>query len=329
MLTTNLYKSVLINPLEEGVNKLFIVSGYASATFARRHLLECLKLNPNLEINLIIGMSGAKNDHLAFLNLHEEFSGNFQGYYVNTTPLVHSKIYAWYNDDDPILGYAGSANYSQYGFFEQQQNNQISSEDPQLIKSYFDALIQRSIYMPNVPVIIPAGHQTTVIGSLPAGHIFWEIPDTRVRISFLSMRNGELPTVSGLNWGQRLAKNTNPRTGVVSYSMREPNQAYLSIKQSARDVGFLPTRAFNFTLVTDDGHSFDCVVAQENRKAIESTNNNSELGVYIRNRIGVPLGQLITRQDLENYGRTDFTLEKIDEETFLFDFSIVDLDSLD
>ena len=28
------------------------------------------------------------------------------------------------------------------------------------------------------------------------------------------------------------------------------------------------------------------------------------------------------KEDLENYGRTDFTLEKIDEETFLFGFSV-------
>lgn len=323
MLTTNLYESVLIDPLQKETNKLYIVSGYASATFARRHLIDCLKLKSDLEINLIVGMSGAKSDHIAFLNLHTEFSGNFNGYYINSTPPVHSKIYAWYSDQDPVSGFAGSANYSQYGFFEQQQNNQISHEDPLLIKSYYDTLIQRSIYMPNVQLVVPMGHQPLLAtNSLPAGQILWEITDIRVRISFLDRRTGDLPTESGLNWGQRLSKNTNSKTGAITYSQREPNQAYLSIKQDARDIGFLPTRAFNFTLITDDGHSFDCVVAQDGRKAIHSTNNNSELGVYFRNRIGVPLGQLITRQDLENYGRTDFTLEKIDDETFLLDFSV-------
>ena len=58
--------------------------------------------------------------------------------------------------------------------------------------------------------------------------------------------------------------------------------------------------AFRFTLITDDTKSFDCVVAQEGRKAIETTDDNSLLGKYIRKRIGVDLGKLVTRQAKTN-----------------------------
>jgi hypothetical protein len=66
----------------------------------------------------------------------------------------------------------------------------------------------------------------------------------------------------------------------------------------------------------------DCVVAQDGRKAIHSTLNNSEIGRYIRTRIGVPLGNPVSLDDLVRYGRTDFTIEKLDEETFFLDLRV-------
>ena len=98
-------------------------------------------------------------------------------------------------------------------------------------------------------------------------------------------------------------------------------KAYLSLKNDARRDGFLPPQTETFTLITDDGQAMDCVVAQQGRKAVQSTNNNSEIGKYIRKRIGVPLGNPVTKQDLELFGRTDYTLEKINDETFLLDLS--------
>ena len=174
---------------------------------------------------------------------------------------------------------------------------------------------------PNHPLVLPESHRLPRVNSIPPGEIEWELPNKRVTISFLD-KKGNLPLLSGLNWGQRLSKRINKKTGEISWDQREPNQAYLSLKMDSRKFGFLPEKAFTFSLITDDNQSFDCVVAQEGRKAIHSTNNNSEIGIYIRKRIGKPLGSLITVEDLEKYGRTDYTIEMIDHETFLFDFSV-------
>ena len=118
---------------------------------------------------------------------------------------------------------------------------------------------------------------------------------------------------SGLNWGQRLDDK--------GYQ-RGRNQTYLPIRKSATKVGFLPEKEFTFTMLTDSGISLDCTVQQDGRKAVTTTDNNSILGRYIRQRIGVDDGSLISVEDLERYGRTDFVLSKIDEETFLFDMSV-------
>ena len=306
MITQNLYEEALISPTKKlSANNLYVVSGYASATFANRHLAE----NKDFTLNLIIGMPGKRSDHIGYLTLLDRFKGRFNGYYLQGTPPVHSKVYAWYNDQSPKIGFSGSANYSQQGFFHKQQINQLSSENPILIKNFYENLMNRCVSIQDTYTDIKEIFTSSIIcsGSVVSGGVLWEKASKRVRISFLS-RNGSLPLRSGLNWGQR--------------EKREPNQAYLSLRKDARKEGFLPDLTETFTMITDDGKSFECVVAQDGRKAVHSTFNNSELGIYIRERIGVEKGALVTLDDLKSYGRTDYTLEKINEETFLLDLSV-------
>lgn len=308
MITSNLYEKVLIEPLNKGADELFIVSGYASATFANKHL----KDSSLSKINLIIGMPGRRSDHLGFLRLYSDYINRFKGYYLLGNPPVHSKTYGWFKKENPIMGFSGSANYSQPGFFENSQINQVTSENPIEIKEFYESLLPRSVEIKDfsfdvkdLDLISPKQIGSSVV----AGDINWEIPEKRVSISFLD-RSGNLPQRSGLNWGQRPEQN------------REPNQAYLSLKKDSRHEGFLPSLAETFTLITDDNQSMDCVVAQQGRKAIHSTKDNSEIGRYIRKRLGIQLGSPVKTEDLIKYGRTDYTIEKINSETFLLDMSL-------
>jgi hypothetical protein len=310
MIIENLYQNVLIDPSKEQENELFIVSGYASATFANRHL-EATKTF-DTKINLLIGMPSKYSDHYAYIDLCKTYSDRFFPYYLRGAPPVHTKAYGWYNRDGrPIIGFSGSANYSQPGFMSNVQINQLTEDNPEEIRSFFTTLKGRAKYIPDVTIepIIPELSPSSVESSVRPGQHTWEVPDKRVRISFLA-RNGSLPGRSGLNWGQRPEQN------------REPNQAYLSLKGDSRKEGFLPELAFTFTLITDDHTSLDCVVAQQGRKGIHTTSDNSIMGKYFRNRLGVPLGEFVTIEHLTNYGRTDYTIEKIDEETFMLDFSV-------
>ena len=309
MITENLYKKILINPANTGSNELFIVSGYSSATFLSRHLKELNDRKAKLNINLLICMHQRRNDHSAYLNIKNLFTEHFDGYYYLGRPGVHSKTYSWIKDGAPSIGFSGSANYSQYGFFNTMQQNQMVEDDPSALRDYFQELKKDSIkiedYLPSEEEVV---NIENVEGSLAPGQIEWIEYDQSVRISLLT-KNGELPMRSGLNWGQRPEYN------------RDPNQAYLSIRSDARKEGFLPEKTFTFTLITDDNETIDCTVAQEGRKAIHSTNDNSLLGKYFRNRLGVKLGALVTKDALMRYGRTDFLLKKLDDETFFLDFS--------
>lgn len=324
MIINNLYNNILIEPVTDGFDTLFAISGYASATFARRHVTDLLTINKEISINLIIGMPRSLSDHAAFLKLHEEFKGKFSAYYYkynSKNPPIHSKIFTWKNHKNDLITYSGSANYSQYGFIETLQANQMVKHDfPQSLE-YFNERLDNSIYIPEVKLVLPKSHDEYDGNDVAPGTIRWEIPDKRVTISFLD-KSGDMPTASGINWGQRREKRIDKKTNEVKYVIREPNQAYLSIKGDARNVGFLPERGLTFSLITDDGFSFDCVVAQDGRKAIQSTNDNSELGRYLRKRLNVSIGEFVNKDDLIKYGRTSFTIEKLNDETFLLDLAL-------
>jgi len=314
MIRNNLYNSILLDPNTKGADELFIISGYASATFTRRHINDLLQI-PSLKskINLLIGMPSKRSDHQAFLNLLNTYPQNFEGHYYDSNPGVHCKLYSWFSKKNPSIAFSGSANYSQYGFFEKNQENQMTPDNPLEIFDYYNELLKSSISMRDPSIKQVRSYQLPVSStSIYPGEIEWVKQDKIVKISLLA-RDGSVPKKSGLNWGQRIDNLGN---------QREPNQAYLSIKKDAREEGFLPEKGLTFTMLCDDGNSLDCTVQQDGRKAISTTSNNSILGSYIRKRIGVDSGDLVTTEDLEKYGRTDFLLEKINDETFFFDMSV-------
>ena len=78
----------------------------------------------------------------------------------------------------------------------------------------------------------------------------------------------------------------------------------------------------HFLVVTDDHHTLLLRVEQQNDKAITTPASNALLGEYFRNRLGLPNGAYVHTSDLINYGRTDVSFIKIDDEQYYMDFSV-------
>lgn len=57
-------------------------------------------------------------------------------------------------------------------------------------------------------------------------------------------------------------------------------------------------------------------------KQISSFPVKAELGVYLRNRIGVPLDQPVRKHHLESYGRLDIEISLLGDGVYSFDFSV-------
>lgn len=319
IISSDLFDSVLINPLRAGADKLCIVSGYATANMVLRHVdfASSKPLNKKFSIDLIVGMAVhdgmEKANHQGFIEIQSnKYNVDFNCSYVVGRPPVHSKLYIWLKDGKPMIAFAGSANYSQNAFSPSMREilmkvnerdafdyfNQIKGETQNCASDNIGDFI-RFYARRIVTEVESVENESEPIENLES-----------ITLTLLDSGTNETPTRSGINWGQRADQG------------REPNQAYINIPAEIGRSGFFPERGVVFTIITDDGKHLICVRAQDGGKGLHTTLNNSHMGEYLRFRIGVANGAYVTKADLLRYGRTDVTVYKIDEETYYMDFSV-------
>ncbi|MBN3032524.1 MAG: NgoFVII family restriction endonuclease [Candidatus Saganbacteria bacterium] len=326
MITTNLFDEILLKPATENpFDELCIVSAYATGAMAFSHLNKLSEKGSNIKISLIVGMSASdgvsKSNHRSFQELMlKTYPKNFECSYLFKAPPVHSKIYVWKSAGRPSLSFLGSANYTQNAF-SLNQREAMAPCDPNIANDYFVKLIDQAIYCTHqdsealISIYKDKIFRRFSKGKEPPGVVDKQGPRSNyvglphIKISLLD-NSGELPSRSGLNWGQR------PEEG------REPNQAYIRLPSEVYRSDFFPERPTQFTVLTDDNKVLICSRAQDNGKAIHTPHNNSLIGEYFRNRLGLKSGALINLTDLQKYGRSDIDFYKIDDETYYMDFAV-------
>ena len=113
----------------------------------------------------------------------------------------------------------------------------------------------------------------------------------------------------GLNWGHR--------------DNRNPNQSYIQLPPDVYKSDFFPKKGKYFAVRTDDGQTIIMTRAQKNDDgtALQTPDDNSVFGKYIRQRLGLEDGALITVEDIKKYGRTNIVFTKVDSLNFKLDFS--------
>lgn len=306
MLTEDLFGKILISPaIRHDVDRLQIVSGYATASMADRHIesLAYANIGRAISIELIVGMTRhngiAKAQHYALQKLVREHSGDINflcSYVVNGNP-IHAKTYCWLSGDEPRCAFAGSANYTLTAFGRSQIEAMAEADGNAAAEFYAQSKINacdcQDDEIENKVVLTETKHDAD------------QSADS-VTLSLLVRRTGDTPAKSGINWGQRHG--------------RDSNQAYINIPVDISSSGFFPERQERFTVLTDDGYSFIMVRAQTSGKGLHTTQDNALLGKYLRTRMRLPDGEYVTRDHLVRYGRTDVTFTKIDDETYLMDF---------
>ena len=324
MIYSNLYNEILIKPCQEGADILKIISGYATSAMAFDHLTDLHERHLEINISLIVGMSSSDglslSNHQGFLSIVSSkadiFKNRFSCSYIYKAPPVHSKLYAWYKDKQLYKAFTGSANYTQNGFYRQRELLVEINDRSENIAEYYQLLEKDSIFcdLPEAETLICIHNDSNYYRQHihEDRHIKANAGNSEVeyvKISLLSSKTGEVQNRGGLNWGQRPG--------------REPNQAYIQLSPEVYKSEFFPKAPQSFTVVTDDDKSFICRRAEkdEQGQAIHTPQNNSLLGEYFRNRLGLANGAFVTRQDLENYGRTDVVFYKIGDEYYM-DFHV-------
>lgn len=308
-----LYEPLFGRHLNEGLSHLVAVTGYASGAFVRQLLME----NPNLRIEMVIGMAGisgiTESDHRLYRQIAQLTPDRFECYYYPRPQGAHAKAYVWLRDRETVHGYVGSPNLSWSGLLEYLE---VAAEvNPHTVLAIFNQLKKRAVEATSPDVldhirIIPPRRQFAPAIAATHGAVQVPVPEALpgVVLSLLT-RSGKVHERAGLNWGQREGRNR--------------DQAYIPVPAIVHreHPGFFPPRERRFLVETDDGVTLVCVIAQDNDKAIETPDNNSLLGGYFRRRMGLQSGAKIALQDLEAYGRTDVEFTKIDQDLFLMNFS--------
>ncbi len=141
------------------------------------------------------------------------------------------------------------------------------------------------------------------------------------RLHFETPSAGQIPTRSGINWSHANAH--------VCAS-----DAYIPIRQ-----GDLLAHPSLFPMVEDGASVVDVIWDDGCRmrctfegtqvfngkiypKQISSYDDKSQLGEYLRKRLGVSGDHVVSMDDFDRYGRSHVDITRKDDGSFLFDFSV-------
>ena len=298
-------------------DELIVVSGYLGPKPVSR--LEELPFNSKV----IYGMYGSEGIrptlHSSLLGLQENVN-NLNIYYSQLP--VHSKCYIWKIRGQIIHALIGSANFSINGlttpFREVLTETTVDSFDP--LSMYLDHIFNNSISC-------------------------LEVGDERVtediaqqefcRMTLLDPATNEVQAISGLNWGQNPRSHTTPDDAYVPVrvshirdfpSLFQPKQLYPLVDDSR---GREQRHNDSIEMIWDDGITMEGLFEgsqpvddQIYPKQVSSFPRKSQLGQYIRNKIGVPSGQPVRKHHLDTYGRSDIDVSLLGDGVYKFDFSV-------
>ena len=153
------------------------------------------------------------------------------------------------------------------------------------------------------PDVMPPAQASPTESSIPDDPVQEAFDEREIVISLLG-RRGEVPPTSRLNMGHSRHYNN--------------HQASILIHTSFWD--FFPKPQIPFDVITDDGKTLRMKLSGETSRVLVTTPNYRDLSEYIRDRLGVSIDTQITREMLEEYGRTTISFRRKNE-CYELDFS--------
>ena len=338
-----LFEPAMINQKTEPCDSLKIITAYTDCERISTHMIQLAErmrknnLVKGINVEIILGMtkclSVKKHEDikriLGFIN-QEKGMPRVSFRYVCKGSEVHSKVYIWGFSNDkrsneylPLKAYCGSVNYTMNAFYKRRES--LSQCNALLAHTYYKELFSDTIdcFDPLAKEQIKAITNNEVDNlekrdDSESEYIRYDMkkPMGEIYISLLKADGSDTGYGSGINWGIRRNK-----------IKRNPNQAYIPYNNNDKVYGFFPDRNSKdeencpmFKVITKDFGAFHMRMAQQGNKAIHSVESNAILGEWIRKKLGIASGGYITKQMLENYGKTYVTFRKYNDGVYLLDF---------
>ncbi|MBB6447801.1 restriction endonuclease PLD domain-containing protein [Bacillus benzoevorans] len=297
-------------------DNLVIISGYASP----RPIQQLSNLP--IKSTVIYGMFGSESIpfplHKTLVNLHN--STQTRILYSNLP--IHSNCYIWRYKSDITYVLIGSANLTTRGLTIPLRETlaETSVDTFEELNNYLNLILDNSVPC-NTVDITPNGLHPFV--------------DAVCSLELYNPRSNKVPDSSGLNWGNSVG-HTNPgdayitiRTSHVRNFPRlfPPKQDSSRNKSSGR--GRANRQNDSIELIWDDGTLMDVLLEGSQTvnglhypKQLSSFPNKNTLGVYIRERLGLPPTALVTKTDLDLYGRDNIHISLLQSGIYYADFSV-------
>ena len=300
-------------------DELIVLSGYLGPNPVAR--LEELPFNSRV----IYGMYGSEGIQTTLHNSLVQIQNNVDNLNIFYSQIpIHSKCYAWRKDGQIIHALIGSANFSINGLTTPYREilAETTRDTFNPLNDYISHIFNNSISCLEIGL---RGVQEITTGAI-------------CNMSLL-MNNGQTHNASGLNWGYMANGLPSLKRGIddacipisINHIRQFPN--LFPPKLTARELVDIRGRKQRsneaIELIWDDGITMEgllegtyTVEGVEYPKQISSFPAKNQMGEYLRNRIGVPLGQPVRRHHLDTYGRTDISVSLIGDGIYKCDFSV-------
>lgn len=297
-------------------DELIVLSGYLGPKPVSR--LKELPFNSTV----IYGMYGSEGIRPSLHNSLTTIQADVENLNIFYSNLpVHSKCYVWRRRGEIIHALLGSANFSVNGlttpFREVLAETTYDTFQP--LNEYIQYVLNNSISC------LEVGMERVI--------------ENREQLDYCDMsllaNDGEVQNSAGLNWGQNPNNHTTPNDAYIAIRTRYikgfPNlfQPKQMSPLQVDNRGRMRRHNDSVEIIWDDGVVMEGLLEGTQilrdikyPNKISSFPSKSELGGYIRTRIGVPLGQPVKRHHLENYGRTDIRISLLGDGVYKFDFSV-------
>jgi len=253
--------------------------------------------------------------HQQLLGLHNE---NRKIFYPDIA--CHSKCYLWLNGNTPIKGLIGSANFSSNGLYNDYRETLLEVDENQLyvMKGYIEIILNSAREC-----------NTVIVEEKP--ELEEDYNKKVCEMALYDPRTGQTQPKHGLNWGHSDG-NVRPNDACIAIRadhIRKYPNLFPPLQPNPEKEGAMIKEVLEF--IWDDGlvmrgrlEGSQPLAGTEQKfpKNLASDNHKDEFGIYIRERMGIELGQPILREDLIKYGRDTILVSKIEEGVYYLDFSV-------
>ncbi len=330
------------NSLVPLCSEMDIAVGYVTAD-SLVELQKLVELNENLHyLTLIIGMHYlehfTKPEYMAAVALHDFLKNNKIGEVRLVVPFrYHGKLYSYSNEQGAFAGIIGSNNLSSIvKGGRKAYESSLLVDDRKVaedIKKFIHDLSRTSTKSISELEIIEFKKENPVLADIDMVRRLtpYEMGTKNLKnieYSFdIPLKPYEDAPGSNMNVFFGKGRETK-RTGLVRarpwYEVEVIVPKSITSRTGYPGTPGVPTE---FTVVTDDGWSFECNVNGDYNKNFRSKGGLEVLGKWLKGRMeaegALKPGEKVTRDTFARYGRSTFTLAKLaDSDDWLLDFGV-------